>query len=258
MGDAMMGSTLIPQHWAVYAPATTPQVQLQIYADQDRVAFHPAQQPEMLTPVFQRRLNGALLESFEQSLALADTSDPGDQRNHFNVVQRFRRMALNGAEVVRGWAVVRLPFCDRDLLDLSLQVPPGLRMQRHLSIRAFTLAFPELSKVPCTMTGLPLIACAREVTMRGQELARWHLQRVGLGRLAGPPRRPYKDYGAWFRTVLRPWVEETLLDRRALERGYFNPGFVRQLVLDHMAGQDHSVQLGVLLSLELWHRQFLD
>jgi hypothetical protein len=53
-------------------------------------------------------------------------------------------------------------------------------------------------------------------------------------------------------------VEEALLSPAALGRGYFNPDFLRMLVAEHMAGADHAVRLGAFLSLELWHRQFID
>jgi len=71
-------------------------------------------------------------------------------------------------------------------------------------------------------------------------------------------RRPYQDYRTWFRTVLRPWIEGTLLDERALERGYFKPQTVRQLVAEHMAGADPRGQVGALMTLELWHRRFME
>ncbi len=73
-----------------------------------------------------------------------------------------------------------------------------------------------------------------------------------------PQKRPYADYSGWMRTALRPWVEGILLDRHTLERGYFNPDYVRNLVAEHMACANHARRLGVLLTLELWHRLFLD
>jgi transposase len=60
------------------------------------------------------------------------------------------------------------------------------------------------------------------------------------------------------RTVLRPWVEETLLSTRASERGYFNRATIQRLLAEHMSGANYERKLGVLLSLELWHRQFID
>ena len=90
-------------------------------------------------------------------------------------------------------------------------------------------------------------------------MVRWHLNNSGFPWLSLPERRPYKDYRTWFRTVLRSWVEETLLAPSSLQRGYFKPGAIKRLVSDHLEGRvDHTVRLGALLSLEIWHRQFLD
>ena len=71
-------------------------------------------------------------------------------------------------------------------------------------------------------------------------------------------KRPYAKYDLWMRTVLRPWVEETLLSKRSLERGYYKPEYMHNLVAEHMAGADHARRLAVLLTVELWHRLFLD
>jgi hypothetical protein len=137
-------------------------------------------------------------------------------------------------------------------------VPPGFLFGRYLVEAAFIRTFPKLAQVPVPGDGLPMVACSRELRIRAGKLLRWHLNRVGLERLAGPERRPYKDYNNWFRTGLRGWVEEILLDSHTLDRGYFKPEFVRQLVAQHMAGADHTVRLGALLTVELWHRQFID
>ena len=49
-----------------------------------------------------------------------------------------------------------------------------------------------------------------------------------------------------------------LLDRVSLDRGYFQPAYIRNLVQEHLAGANHAVRLGSLLTLELWHRQFVN
>ena len=63
----------------------------------------------------------------------------------------------------------------------------------------------------------------------------------------------------WFRGKLQGYVRDILLDDTALQRGYFNPDAVRDLVEDHVAGRaDHGYRLWSLLMFELWHRKFLD
>jgi hypothetical protein len=79
-----------------------------------------------------------------------------------------------------------------------------------------------------------------------------------LGWLAGPERRPYKDYNTWFRTVLRGWVEDLLFSDRSLGRGYLRPDTLHDVVEGHMQGENRAVQLGALLTVELWHRMYID
>ena len=65
--------------------------------------------------------------------------------------------------------------------------------------------------------------------------------------------------GSWMRNQLRPMIDDVLLSHRALERGYFRPDSVRQLVREHTDGtRDHASRLWALLWLELWQREFLD
>jgi asparagine synthase (glutamine-hydrolysing) len=60
------------------------------------------------------------------------------------------------------------------------------------------------------------------------------------------------------RTPLRAWIEDTLLSKRAMERGYFEPDYVRGLIKEQISGGNRAGKLGGLLTLELWHRQFVD
>ena len=52
---------------------------------------------------------------------------------------------------------------------------------------------------------------------------------------------------------------DTLTCSRARQRGYFKPGAVEAILDEHMRGRrDNSRHLWGLLTLELWHRQFID
>jgi asparagine synthetase B (glutamine-hydrolysing) len=166
-------------------------------------------------------------------------------------------MTLNGIEVVRSVLATRLPFADRDLVEFALEVPPGYQFERYLTRQMFIRYFPDYSKVPLADTGLPLISCTRDLRLRAKQIAQWHLNEMGLEWLRWPSRKPYKDYGSWFRTVLRSWVEDTLLNSKSSIGQYVDSELVRGLVSEHMSGVNHSVRLGALLTLELWHRRFL-
>jgi asparagine synthase (glutamine-hydrolysing) len=258
MGDAMMGFGLGLQFWANYNHSAWPEAHLQMHIDQGLLTFQPQEHGHLFAGPFHCQVEDALAASYASALAESGSEQLADQRIHFDLRQRVPRMTLNGVKVVESQAVVRLPYCDKDLLEFSLGVPPGLRYERRLMKDALIHTFPELAKVPYTETHLPLAPCARELLIRSNWHLRWRLRAAGLRWVPAPQRRPYANYGDWFRTVLRSWLEETLLDQHALQRGYFQPDYVRQLVREHMAGAKHTVKLGALLTLELWHRQFLD
>lgn len=63
----------------------------------------------------------------------------------------------------------------------------------------------------------------------------------------------------WFRGELRDFARDVLLARRSLERGFFRPEVVRQLLDDHQSGKfNHAHRLWALVVLELWCREWLD
>jgi asparagine synthase (glutamine-hydrolysing) len=65
--------------------------------------------------------------------------------------------------------------------------------------------------------------------------------------------------GTWFRGNLRELFADTLLSPASLQRGYFQPLFVRQLVDEHLSGKrDHSLRLWQLVVFEKWHHQYVD
>ena len=58
---------------------------------------------------------------------------------------------------------------------------------------------------------------------------------------------------------LRELFADTLLSPTSLGRGYFDPAVLRGYVTDHLEGRrDRARELWTLLTLELWHRAFID
>ena len=118
---------------------------------------------------------------------------------------------------------VRAPFCDADLLALSLTLPPavklpGGRLKGLLKTALAGVLPPEVLTRPKQGFMVPL--------------ARW---------LRGP---------------LRPLLEDALAPRRVRERGVLQPAAVDRLMREHLAGRrGHGDRLWALLMLELWLRQ---
>jgi asparagine synthase (glutamine-hydrolysing) len=65
--------------------------------------------------------------------------------------------------------------------------------------------------------------------------------------------------GTWFRGNLRELFADTLLSPESLQRGYFQPAFVRQIVDEHISGKrDHTLRLWQLVVLEKWQQLYVD
>jgi asparagine synthase (glutamine-hydrolysing) len=68
----------------------------------------------------------------------------------------------------------------------------------------------------------------------------------------GPPDNHY------FRTSLRPWLAHLLLDCGFDGRGIVRPEVVREFLHRQDAGHDLQQHLWTFVSLEMWHRSFMD
>ena len=66
-------------------------------------------------------------------------------------------------------------------------------------------------------------------------------------------------FSAWMRGAWNDAARDVLLDRRARERGLFDPPAVDRLLHDHAAGRiEGGDRLWMLLNVELWYRTFID
>lgn len=84
-------------------------------------------------------------------------------------------------------------------------------------------------------------------------LAALHLERLWLG------RHKLFHFRIWYRTILANFVREVLLDPASLKRPYLNGAAVETLVTRHLRGtHNYTTEIHRLLSLELFHRLFVD
>ena len=62
----------------------------------------------------------------------------------------------------------------------------------------------------------------------------------------------------WLRTSMRPFVNDCLLSEDAAVNRYFDRNFIRKMLEKHERSQaEHLRHIYLLLSFELWHRQFM-
>jgi asparagine synthase (glutamine-hydrolysing) len=120
----------------------------------------------------------------------------------------------------------RVPLLDNEVVDFMAQVPPNLKLKGMRTKHLFKEALKD---------ALPASILNR--------------RKAGFG---APIR-------TWLRRDLRDMVDELLSVDAVRNRGYFRPAAVRELVRNDRGGRDdNSYRIWALLSLELWHRAFID
>jgi len=121
---------------------------------------------------------------------------------------------------------VRVPFLNRDLVEMAARMPPQLKL--HGLKRKYILKQALDALLP------------REVIWR---------KKAGFG---APVR-------SWLRGALQPLVDELLSAETVRRRGLFRAEEVQSIIAANLSGrEDYNLQVFQLLTLELWHRAFLD
>jgi asparagine synthase (glutamine-hydrolysing) len=121
---------------------------------------------------------------------------------------------------------VRVPLLDHELVELAARIPAGLKLKG--------------------LTGKHIFKRAAEAWLPKEII---HRKKAGF---SAPVR-------AWLVRDLRDMVEELLSETNIRSRGYFEYPYVRQLIDSNLSGrEDNSLKVFQLLTLELWHRAFID
>lgn len=179
---------------------------------------------------------------------------------------RIRRFTNNGGTNTLSMMVDRKPPFDNHFVDFVYGLPAEWRAHHRIYSDMLLRLFPSTYKtIPWQKTGVP-IGPSRSVQelygflSKGKRIANAVCRRVGLPVIFDRPRN-YADYDNWMRNdpALRKYIVEMILGDRALGRGYFEPAYVRQLVESHMESRaNHAPIIGILLTVEIFCRQFLD
>ena len=120
---------------------------------------------------------------------------------------------------------LRVPLLDHVLLEFAAALPEDLKVRRFTT--KYIVKSALKNRIP------------EEILHR---------------RKAGFP----VPWASWLRVELKDWVSGILLDRETLSRGYFKPSAVEKLVKENVQSGSFSKEVLSLVSLELWHRTFLE
>ncbi len=189
--------------------------------------FAGGERDALLSPAL-RAHAGAGAEPFRRALAASSATAPLDRMLDVDLLLWLSDDLLMKMDKMSMAASVeaRVPLLDNPLIDWAMRLEP-----RH-KVRGLE------GKVLLKRLARKLLP--REVVDR---------PKVGFTVPLAP----------WFRGPMRGLLADTLLSTTCLGRGYFEPPALRRIVEDHLEGRrDRSRELWTLLTLELWHRAWID
>src|SRR5207248_1802598 len=121
---------------------------------------------------------------------------------------------------------VRVPLLDNEIVDFMARVPVRLKLNGFATKYLMRQAVRDI---------LPPKVLQR--------------RKAGFG---APIR-------TWLRRDLQELVDDLLSDASIEQRGYFDAACVRRMILDDRQGrEDNTYRIWALLTLEIWHRTFID
>lgn len=191
--------------------------------------FLPKEKERLYASDFNDTVKGAdsfalLAEWFEQAQAseLLDRLLSVDTRSYLPddlLVKVDRATMAQGLEA-------RSPFLDHRLVEFCASLPS------HLKVRAGQSKY--------------LLKAAMRGTLSDQVLDR---DKMGFG----------VPTDQWFRGACADFVYDTLLSARSLQRGYFKPEALREMIEKQQSGAcSYGSRIYALLMLELWHQEYTD
>jgi asparagine synthase (glutamine-hydrolysing) len=161
---------------------------------------------------------------------------------------------------LRSHIEARFPFFDYDLFDFLYSLPARLRGRRVLYRAVIQRETPRLARIPYAYdeflpTDRSLLRSLHGFGVRLKRRINRHVAPVfpELSTL-------YADYENYLRTDLREWAESILFDKRTLERGIFDPAFLRSIWARHQSGREmHTIgKIAPIMAYGMMLRRYYD
>ncbi|HKX28270.1 MAG TPA: asparagine synthase (glutamine-hydrolyzing), partial [Blastocatellia bacterium] len=248
--------------------------------ERQREKFHRI--PRFIRYGLMRPLSAALPEGFYGKRFLGNIAlDLGeryvDNISYFNeeakraLLASTMRAALNGYEASNAYHQLYLESGSEVNLERQLYLDSKTYLPGDILVKVDRMSMAQSIETRAPLLDHRLIEYAQTIpaslklrrTGNGIE-TKYILKRAAAGLIPDEIiNRPKQGFDVpirkWLNGELREMLDDTLNSRSLHERGYFNSQAVQSIVNEHRQGvRDHARHLWGLLTLELWHRSFID
>jgi len=181
----------------------------------------------------------------------------GDLKERFNADAYGTRQALNRLQkdVAHLDPLTQMLYIDTraNLPDDLLMVADKTSMANSLESRVPFLDYRLVEFVESLPPKLKLNGLNGKY-LHKQAVGKW-LPREVVRRKKKGFANPIED---WFRVRMKPFVEDCLLGSDSFTRRYFDVNYIKKMLeLDRTGKEQYRRHIYLLVSLELWHRRFL-
>jgi asparagine synthase (glutamine-hydrolysing) len=211
---------------------------------------------QLLNPNLVKEIKGAAYESLQGILKNCEEKIPFAKLYNFLLTQKARRLNLLGIIMDHSHLEYSLPFYDYDFAEFALALPPQERLWAKFYRHFLSKKFPTLAEIPYQRSGLPVNANLA-IVMSKKISDRLGIRLLGRKLFSYTPA--YVDYPGWTRKELKGFILNVLDKDRMAGQAWFNYQQISRLLDEHFNGlKEHSAKIGLLLTLEIWQRQFLE
>jgi asparagine synthetase B (glutamine-hydrolysing) len=256
LGDALTGAHLawvrpedLDQPPAVAARA--------LYDRHYRVGFTDEELERLLRRPLLKEAQGAAYEAFLATYRRGEGAYGSADRVDLEL--RQRRFIAYQLAILGAAGLARAPFADHEVIDVALRLPLSQRRGQAAYIRFITQNFPDLARVPHTVTGIPLAGPRPLLALRrwGEWWRRRGLKRLTFGHYWPHDYRQYAHLDEWIRQGARDFYAE-LIEDRVLLGDLLDLEQIADLFKAHLEGKiDAHGRLSAVATLALWRRQMM-
>ncbi len=208
---------------------------------------------------FCKRVRNSSQNSLKELLNKYNDNPLSNRAIHFMMREIFPSYNHSDFQIKNHYFERRTPYLDNDLIDFAQRIPTYLRDESYIWTEAFVRLFPDLAGIPLQSTGLPVKPSRFSIEVHNIK----KLLKHATSRLFGTSVKSTRlaDYTRWLKEnqEIQVYIKGILLSEKAKSRGYFNSEAIQGILEEQFAGKKDNWKLITrLITLELWHRIFLD
>ncbi|WAK01137.1 asparagine synthase-related protein [Methylobacter sp. YRD-M1] len=182
--------------------------------------------------------------------------DSMDKGMSFLLDNRVRRITTCGTEIFRSKVMVKQPFMNIDVINVTRQIPHQWRIRHRFYLDVMRKFTPDVAQAFWQRTCLPA-SSPYWLTLSSLAFQKALVKSGPFSKLLAG--KSPSQFDAWFRGSLKSYTEEILLSETTIDRGVLPINVLKEAWNLHQQQKiDASNFIGSALTIELFSRLFMD